>query len=206
MATYNTYTEEQEHFLFVNAPLLSRKELTELFNWKFGVSKSVGVIKSWCNSRGYNSANDGRFKAGCETWQKGLRGDDYKSHFTDESFARGLEKMLESNKTAKLGDEYVKNGTVYVVTSLKYGIPFDQRRAPKRRVVWERAHGKIPDDCSIIHLDGNPLNCEPENLYCLPNKYKSIMAKNGWYTDSREHTLTAIKWCELFYMLKGVTQ
>lgn len=54
----------------------------------------------------------------------------------------------------------------------------------------------------VIHLDGNKLNCDIDNLYCIPKKFRALMNKNHWYTDSREHTLTAIKWCELYYALR----
>lgn len=37
----------------------------------------------------------------------------------------------------------------------------------KRRVVWEKANGPIPDGHMIMHRDGNRLNCELENLECI---------------------------------------
>lgn len=202
MATYNTYTAEQERFLSVNAPLLSRKELTELFNRQFKENKSILAIKSWCNNRGLNSSNTGRFEPGNRSWQTGLKGEDFKRHYSEQSLDRMTQPMLAANKTAKLGDEYYHCGTIYVLTSIDYSLPFDKRRKPKRRVVWEQAHGTIPNDCCIIHLDGDPLNCELDNLYCLPLRLKGIMAKQRWFTDSREHTLAAIKLCELVEALR----
>lgn len=205
MARYNTYSVEQEEFLKANAPLLSRKELTERFNEKFGTSKSVLAIKSWCNNRGYNSSSDGRFQDGNVSWQTGLRGDDFKAHYTKESFTLMTEKMLDSNKTRKIGDEIVIDGVPWIVTSLDYGIPFHNRRQPKRRVVWERLHGEIPKDHCIICLDGNPMNCDPSNLYCMPIQFRTVLAQNQWWFGNAELTLTAIKWCELYYAIKKGT-
>lgn len=206
MATYNTYPKDQVEFLEANAALMSRKELTELFNRKFGTNKSVNSIKSYCNARGFNSSSDGRFKNGHKSWQTGVRGDAYKSHFTEESFRRGTEGMLQANKTKKIGDEIVINGEPWVVTSLEYGIPFWERRKPKRRVVWESLYGEIPKDHRIVCLDGNPMNCSPANLYCMPSKFSPLLAKNRWWFGNAELTLAAIKWCELFYAIKAVEE
>lgn len=202
MARYNTYSGEQEEFLKGNAPLMSRKELTERFNKRFNVNKSVLAIKSYCNYRGWNSPSDGRFKDGDISWQTGLKGDAYKAHFTEESLKRGLKNMLESNKTRKIGDEIVIDGVPWIVTSLDYGTPFCDRRTPKRRVVWEQTHGEIPKDHCVICLDGDPMNCDPSNLYCMPIRYRTLLAKNNWWFKEPELILTAIKWCELFYALK----
>ena len=206
MARYNTYPVEQVEFLKVNAPLMSKKELTERFNEQFGTSKSVRAIKSYCDARGYYSPFNGKFQKGHVSWQTGLRGDDYKSHFTEESFARNQQKYTEAKKTKKIGDEIVIDGVPFIVTSLEYGIPFHERRQPKRRVVWERLHGEIPKDHCIICLDGNPMNCDPSNLYCMPTRYRAILAQNKWWFGNAELTLAAIKWCELFYALKGEQQ
>lgn len=204
MAIYNTYSVEQEEFLKENAPLMSRKKLTERFNEKFGANRTVPGIKAFCNSRGYNSSSTGRFQEGHISWQTGLSGEEFKSHYTEESFQRGIEGMRQANKTRKIGDEIIRHGIPMVVVSLEYGRPFDERVQPKRRVVWEQLHGEIPKDHCIIHLDGNHMNCDPSNLYCMPIRYRPILSKNNWWFKNPELILTAIKWCELFCTLKEV--
>lgn len=205
MATYNTYPADQEQFLKKNAPLMSRKELTEQFNRKFGTNRSVAGIKAFCNARGYNSSSSGKFEKGNVSWQTGLRGEEYKSHFSEESFARGIEGMRQANKTRQIGDEVVIDGMPWIVTSLEYGVPFHKRRQPKRRVVWERLHGEIPSDHCIVCLDGNQMNCDPSNLYCMPTRFRPLISKNQWWFGNAELTLAAIKWCELHYAIKEVT-
>lgn len=205
MAVYDKYTAEQERFLKENAPHMSRRALTEFFNARFGTAKSEQTIKTWCNRRGYNSPSTGRFEKGCETWQKGLSGEEFKRHYNEESFERVLHKMHEACKTKKIGDEIIKGGEPWIIVSIDYSIEYHDRRVPKRRYVWEQAYGEIPKDHCIITLDGNKMNCNLDNLYCLPNKYKSIMARNKWFFKDKEMTLTAIKWCELHYALKECT-
>lgn len=203
MGTYNTYSAAQEAFLKENAPLMSRAELAELFNQKFGTCRSVAGIKAFCNRMGYHSGSDGKFKKGCVTWQAGLRGEEFKAHYTRESFQRGIEGMRQANKTKKIGDEIIIDGVPWIVTSLAYGVPFCERRQPKRRVVWEQHYGEIPKDYCIIVLDGDPMNCDIENLYCMQTRFRPILAKNKWWFGNAELTLTAIRWCELLYAIKN---
>lgn len=204
MATYNTYPDEQEQFLKENAPLMSRKELTEQFNRKFGTNKSVNGIKSFCNARGYNSSSSGRFEKGHHSWQTGLRGDEFKSHYTEESFQRVIDRAVIGNKTREIGDEIVIDGVPWIVTSLEPKVPFYKRRQLKRRVVWESLHGAIPDDHCIVCLDGNQMNCDPTNLYCMPIRFRPLLAKNQWWFGNAEMRLAAIKWCELYFTIKDL--
>ena len=165
------------------------------------------AIRAWCNKRGYNSPSDGKFKKGNVPWITGLSGEELKSHYTEESFQRLLYGMQQANKTKKIGDEVIKNGVPAVVVNLNYGDPQYKRIEFKRRVVWERLHGEIPKDHRIIHLDGNQMNCDPSNLYCVPAKFVPILSHNHWWSENPELTRTAIKWCELFYAIKeGVKQ
>ena len=202
MGTYNTYTPEQEEWLKSNAQCMSRKELAEQFNTVFCQNRSIGAIKSHCNKISAHSASDGKFKTGNESWQKGIKSEAFKEHYTAESFKQLIGNMIEANKTRKLGDEIVIDGVPWIIVSLDYNIPFCERRQPKRRVVWEQLHGPIPDGCCIINLDGDKMNCEPDNLFCMPIKYRSIIAKNKWWFKSAEMMRTVMKWCELLYAIK----
>lgn len=204
-STNRYYSPEQKVFLEEYARLLSRKELTEAFNRKFGTHKTMQALKGWCNARGYNAASDGRFKEGDVTWQTGLSKEEFRSHYTEESFHQMLHPMREANIKYKIGDEITDHGTddPYIVTSLDYSLDFHSRTTPKGRYIWEQAHGPVTEGYCVIYLDGNHKNCDLSNLACIPLKYRMIMAKNQWFTNSREHTLAAIKWCELFYAMRG---
>lgn len=206
MATYNTYSDEQVEFLKANAPLMSRKELTEHFNERFGTAKKERAIKSYCNARGFNSSSDGRFKNGHTSWQTGLNKEEFKSHYTEESFQKLTTPMMDANKTMRIGDETIKHGIPYIVVSVDYGIPFEKRIVAKRRYVWEQAYGPIPEDHCIIHLDNDEQNCELDNLYCMPIRFRPVIAKNRWWTGNRELTLAAIKWCEHFYAIRDLKE
>lgn len=73
----------------------------------------------------------------------------------------------------------------------------------KHKVVWEQANGKVPEDCVIIFLDGDESNCELNNLYCTSKKINALMSRYKWHFENVEAKKTAIKWCELYYKMKG---
>lgn len=199
----NIYTAEQDEFLRINAPLMSRKELTERFNAKFGTNRSWQGIKLHCNRNGWNSSEDGRFKVGNAPWTTGLDKEELKSHFTEESYQRRSKIMkVRNQRTKKIGDEMIMDGFPWVVSSLEPDTPFYKRRKSKRRWVWEQLYGEIPKDHCIVCLDGDPMNCDPSNLYCMPKRYSTMLTQNNWWFKSPELILTAIKWCELFCTLK----
>lgn len=72
----------------------------------------------------------------------------------------------------------------------------------KARHIYEQSYGEIPKGNRIVFLDGNQSNFDIENLYMVSDKVGMVMITNNWFTNSKEHNLTAIKWCELFYATK----
>lgn len=194
------YSDEQVAFILSHYRGVSRKELTDAFNERFGTDKSVLAIKTWCCARGLKNGFDGRFEKGCTTWQKGVTGEALKAHYTEESYKRSREGIT-NRRIHKIGDTVMRHGIPMIVVSVEKNLPIDKRFMPKRRYVWEQAYGKIPPHHRIIHLDGDAMNCDLDNLYCVPTKFIPLINKNHWLTDSREHTLTAIKWCELWFAI-----
>lgn len=69
-------------------------------------------------------------------------------------------------------------------------------------MVWEETYGPIPKGYLIVNLDMDKLNLSIENLYCIPRKMALLMSKNKWWSKDTVITLTAIKYCELWYALK----
>ena len=203
MVTYNSYTEEQGLFLKNNSYGTTRKKLCEEFNKTFGTNKSINTIKSWCSKHNISSGNDGRFKKGNRSWQTGLSAEEYKSHFTEESFKRGIAPLM-NKRIHKVGDtmERRKND-FYVIIDITPNLSLEKRTQRKGRYVYEKAYGKIPPSHRIIHLDGNKANNKLKNLYCIPTKFIPLINKNHWLTNNRENTLTAIKICELQLLLKN---
>lgn len=204
MATYDAYLPEWEEFLKENALLMSRKELTEAFNARFGTNKTKSGIAQACCARGYSSSHTGRFEKGHRPWFAEMSSEERKAHYTEDSLRRATEASVKVTKKLKIGDEVVHDGIPYIVVSIETGLPFYKRIYPKRRYVWEQLHGNIPSTHCVVHLDGNQMNCNPCNLYCIPKGFKALLSRNKWWSDNAELTLTAIKWCELHYAIKDM--
>lgn len=60
----------------------------------------------------------------------------------------------------KFGRAYIGNHGYYVVTSTKEG----NHNKLLHRLVYEDAHGKIPDGYHVHHKDGNKINNVLSNL------------------------------------------
>ena len=71
-----------------------------------------------------------------------------------------------------------------------------------QRYVYEQAHGKLPKDYVVIFLDGDNRNFELSNLMAVPKNFVVYMNTFDMRTDCPELTKVAVKWCELYEVLK----
>lgn len=167
------YTEEMLSYIREYSPSIPRKELLIMFNEKFNMNISHDALNWVCKSNGIKGIKN--FYKGCECPHK--------------------------NTKYKVGDEFFIAGEWRVLTSTEEGVPILQRSEYKKRILWEKAYGEVPENHCFIYLDGDKRNCELENLACVPLIWMRIMTKNGWIKGEKEITLSAIKWCELHYSL-----
>lgn len=70
------------------------------------------------------------------------------------------------------------------------------------RVIYEGNFGSIPKNYSVIFLDNNVNNLEPENLLAVPHKYLGLLNLYNLKSVSKEITLAGIEWCKLYEILK----
>ena len=112
-----------------------------------------------------------------------------------------------------IGAEIISAGKVYVKVSdalVSGGRLADGRTrygeggnfVQKNRYIYEQHYGPIPKGYMIVSLVNDRNNFEPQNLYATTRAVNMMMCQNKWYTESRENTLTAIKYCELQFALK----
>lgn len=156
-------------------------DLTARFNARFGKNKTISAISDQCAKR------------------LGLKGMKNVTRFGE----------VRRKEQLPVGTVHVcSNGTTYIKARLLedvfnftgYAEPY---WLPIQKKVWQEHYGEVPKGKMVIFLDGNHENIDINNLYCIDRKISAVLARNRWYTGSREHTLTAIKWCELFYALHG---
>lgn len=186
MNTTRKYTQEQDDWLRENLDQYTYPELTKQFNERYGTNvKSVSdhVIKVL---KLHKSINRGDIRKGERRCKNIL--------------PVGTESWDGQNLYVKISNDV--NDCIDRKMPSKHN---DRNWKRKDYIVWENNGNKIPDDSDmmLVHLNGDKRDCRIENLYLTTRKVNFMMAKNGWYTDSIEHTLVAIKWCELFYSMKG---
>lgn len=99
-----------------------------------------------------------RFKPGREPHNKGKRIDDFMSAdgIKASSTTRWKKGHVPHNRRA-IGSEVVHaDGYIYLKT--------EQGPVAKHRWLWEQANGPIPKGHIVVFRDGNPQNCELDNL------------------------------------------
>ena len=101
-----------------------------------------------------------------------------------------------------------QNGVIYIKVKESNGEKIksycEPYWLPKQKYIYEKFYKiKVPKNKYVIFLDKNRNNYAIDNLYCIDRKISVLMAKNQWYTNNRENTLTAIKLCELQLLLKS---
>lgn len=185
MATKNRkdhkYTHEEKQFLVENIKHYTYKELTQKFNKMFNTDLSTSSISDMCIKRLgiHREINVGGFQDGPKSFN---------------SYPIGTELVSGGYIFVKINNAYIQN-------SNRSGLCGNPNWKKKQYLVWEKVHGKVAPGDVLIFLNKDKMNCEIENLYCTSRKVNFMMAKNGWYTESREHTLAALKWCELYYAI-----
>lgn len=179
MAIKQHFTAEQEEWLREHYCLASSyQELTDLFNERFGTNRSRSQLCDKCTKR---------------LWLSGMPNSSKYGNKAKEQLPIGTIRKSQTATFIKVLDVPPKqNFTGYAEP---YWLPLQKK-------IYQDVHGEIEDGQMVCFLDGNTENYDIDNLYCIDRKISAVMSSNRWWTDNREHTLTAIKWCELYYALK----
>jgi len=177
-ATY--YTKEEEKWLIVNySKFNTYADLTTALNSTFGKNHTVSSVRDKCTKR--------------------LK---IKGIISQTSFKKGREQTqlpIGTIRKSSNGTTYIKVKDSYLSRQKGYREPY---WLPIQKKVWQDHYGEVPDGKMVIFLDGNRENIDISNLYCIDRKISAIMASNGWYSKNGDLTLTAIKWCELYYAMR----
>lgn len=104
-----------------------------------------------------------RFEKGHVPHTKGRKAEEWMS---PEALARSTATRFKKGQRPQtwrpIGSERI-NVDGYIEVKVEEGKPWRH----KQRVLWERAHGPIPEGYMVSFKDGNKQNCELDNLYLL---------------------------------------
>ena len=180
------FTKTEEYWLLINYKKFDAyKELTSAFNSEFGRNKKVDAIRDKC------------------TKSLGLKGIKSKTTFKKGNIKKQL--PIGTIRKSTNGSTYIKVMDSKYSYQSGYSEPY---WLPIQKKIWIEHYGEVPDGKMIIFLDCNKNNLNIDNLYCIDRKISAVLATHGWYSSNSVITLTAIKWCELYYSIKtsGVKQ
>lgn len=197
MAAHHTLTVEQEAYLREHAPIESRAQLAKGFNLTFGTAYAKTTITAWCNQRGLHNGNDGRFKPNHRSWQTGLQGEEYRKHYTDESWKKSKSGLVFAEQKYQEGDLIIRHGLPAFYKGGDAGVKIDDRIEYASTVIWERANGKLPDNMKLIHLDGDVMNYKLDNLHAIPKSWLPDLRYTGGLTGNRKLNEAKLAYCEL---------
>ena len=137
------YTKEMLDFLkeMTSIPNNTWVNITKEFNKKFNVCKSCKTLTRAGYQLGFHTIRDNNFTT-----------------FPKTRYKVGTEKIR------------ISHGQKYIVVKVdsKHNATNENWKY-KHYVEWEKYNGKVPENCILIFLDGNTLNCDIKNLRCVSN-------------------------------------
>lgn len=193
-------TPEIGEFIIANHKGVSMRKIAAMILERFGVEMSTTPLRQFYKENGISSGLDGRFKKGCPSWNKGKKWDEYLSPESQEKIKRTCfwKQHTPWNANVPVGTVVARrNGG----SGLKY--LFEKVAQPDRwklhhRMVWERANGPIPEGHFVEFADGNPMNCDIDNLVLTTKAQHAVKCRRGIKSHDREsaeaaNTLASLK-------------
>lgn len=187
-------TPELEQFIKANGKGRNDAELTALVNKQFNKTYTTAQITRMRYQLGAVSGlkprppNSGQFKKGQAPPNKGKKQTDY---MAPESIERCRVTQFKPGH-APTNHREVGSTRVNVDGYIEIKVAEPRTWRLLHRVVWEKANGPIEPGMIVIFLDGNPLNCELDNLALVSKSVNARLNQNHLRYKDSELTKTAI--------------
>lgn len=168
------WTEEEIKWLRENYPLHNLSKTTRLFNEKFNTNRTVSAIKNF----------------------------GYIHNVQVEEEIANRKKLWKVHNDPNSKRCRKPAGTLRLETGRWVMKKDDGTWDQASRVVYEKNFGPIPKNYSVIFLDNDINNIDPDNLLAVPLKYLGLLSRYNLKSVSKEITLAGIEWCKLYEILK----
>ena len=226
--THHLYTDEEIKWLEEHLYETTWQELADMFNKEFDANITYNALKCKCKTLGiiekHYPYTDEQDKWLIENNNKYSNYDEvanaFNTVFKTNKTGRGIQchciRILKLNSNRQgynkghcthnklnIGDESINNSTGYIYVKINDTGIKNKDFISKQQYLGQKYNDtELPKGWMVVFLNQDKNDFSKENLYAISRQVNAIMCSNKWFTESREHTLTAIKWCELFYALK----
>lgn len=181
------FTEEQEKFIRENAKGLYNNELADLVNYHFRLSMTARQMAIWKKNHNVTSGLTGHFEKGQKAWNKGMTG------LVFEGSEKGwFKKGQEPVNYRPVGTERIDSKDGYVVMKVRDDGEWHERWKHKHVVVWEEAHGEVPDNHVVTFLDSDRSNVNIDNLMMISRRELVRMNQGNLFSTDPEMTRSGI--------------
>ena len=172
------WSKEEDDFLLQNYGKYTFKELSEMIFHRFGRKVTWMGVRSHCyKTLGLTLENPGKF---AYRWKQ---------------LPVGTERIICGYTWVKVNNIAGKRGEHNA---------YRQNWKMKHQIIWEEAHGPVPDGCQVIFLDGDRTNFNLDNLCCIDIlTFMQMTGNNFFRLEDVELRKTAIKLSELRVLLSG---
>ena len=180
------WTEEQKQFIYENYKGIGNKELTDMFNKKFGTN-IVNQIKYFKRNHKLDSGLNGQFIKGHKTFNKGKKWDEYMPKQSQINCKKTTFKKGNIPPNHRQVGEERTNIDGYI--EIKVSEP--NKWELKHRYIYKKHYGSIPKGYKVIFLDGNKTNLNINNLKAISSHEELIMNEYGLRYGKKELTESA---------------
>lgn len=186
------YPREVQEFVKQNYKGTGPKEMADKLNKLFGTSYTRAQIKGYYARNNLTCGNDMKFKKGQPSSRKGMKG--ICSPGSEKGwFKKGHQTV---NKLPVGSETHRKGHYVYV----KVAEPNVWRM--KHRLVWEEAHGPVPEGKVLLFKDGDRRNTSLENLMLVERGTALTLTNKKMRFEDPDLTETAVMTIELMNAAK----
>lgn len=191
------YTSDQDAFLRDNSSKMTRKELVDSFNKRYGTSIKENAIVQRCFLRGWKAGSDGKFKVGGVPWgkTKGGREEYLKALRASASKCYHFERGHVPHNTLPVGAVRLWSDELMIKTDDGWKVWL--------RHLWEQEHGKIPEGYVVISVDGDRDTKDVSKLRMISNRTLTTLMANNWVGEGEGIVDTGIVWCTLKELLNA---
>jgi hypothetical protein len=192
------YTQEHIEFIATNIKGCPFKDLTDMFNKRFGTNLKVAAMISLADRHGLHNGRDTtilpggtplgvetRFKPGLIPWNKGKKGINYEG-----MKATQFKKGNKAHNWVPIGSERI-NGDGYVDVKVDDG-KLQKNWKGKHILIWEAANGPVPPGHVVIFGDGDKMNVVLENLVLVSRAQLVRMNQNRLIQNDAELTRVGV--------------